>query len=128
MEAAMIPWKRTILLGILSWLAPFLLSMLVFPLKHSNAPLFETLMSVATVATAAVLLPRCFRNTTVAVHRAVLVGAMWLAINLLLDYPLFAFGPMKMSAWNYYSEIGFEYLIFPVFGFGAARLAGAARA
>ena len=125
----MIPWKRTTLFGLLSWLIPFLVSLLVFPLKQTNAPLFETLMSVVTLMTAAVLLPRCFLNRPVTPRGAVLAGVTWLAINLALDYPMFAFGPMKMDAGRYYSEIGLAYLIFPVFAFGAARLAGmAARA
>jgi len=122
----MIPWKRVTLLGLLSWLVPFVISFLVFPLKKTNAPLFETLMSVVTLMTAAVLLPRCFRNRAVTVPGAVLTGALWLAINLTLDYPMFAYGPMKMDAGTYYSEIGLAYLIFPVFAYGAARLAGVA--
>jgi uncharacterized membrane protein YvlD (DUF360 family) len=122
----MIPWKRATLFGLLSWLIPFLVSVLAFPLKRTNAPLFETMMSVVTLMTAAVLLPRCFRNRAVTLPGAVLAGAMWLAINLALDYPMFAFGPMKMEVGRYYSEIGLAYLIFPVFAFGAARLAGTA--
>ena len=51
------------------------------------------------------------------------VGALWLAINLLLDYPMFAYGPMKMTVWGYYSEIGLAYLAIPIFALGAARLA-----
>jgi hypothetical protein len=44
-------------------------------------------------------------------------------VNLALDYPMFAFGPMKIEARAYYSEIGLNYLTFPAFGFWAARLA-----
>jgi hypothetical protein len=36
---------------------------------------------------------------------------------------MFAFGPMKMQVWAYYSEIGLNYLTFPAFGFWASRLA-----
>ena len=119
----MIPWKRAVGFGLLSWLALFVFSLAAFPLKQKNALLFDTLMSVATVAAAGLLLPACFRRRAAGVPCAALVGAMWLAINLILDYPMFAFGPMKMDAWRYYSEIGFDYLIFPVFAAGAARLA-----
>ena len=122
----MIPWKRTMLLGLVSWLVPFAVALPLFPLKRDNAPLFETLMSIVTLAAAAVLLPLGFRNRAVTVRGAVLVGVTWLAINLVLDYPMFAYGPMKMDAGRYYSEIGLAYLIFPVFAFGAARLAGTA--
>ena len=32
-----------------------------------------------------------------------------------IDYPMFAFGPMKMSMAQYYSNIGAGYLLYPVF-------------
>ena len=102
---------------------PFAISFLLFPLKKANAPLFGTLMGLVVLLTAAALLSRYFRSRPLSVNEAVLVGALWLAINLLFDYPMFAYGPMKMTAWGYYSEIGLGYLAFPVFAFGAARLA-----
>jgi hypothetical protein len=32
-----------------------------------------------------------------------------------MDYPMFAYGPMKMTAAHYYSEIGAAYLVYPAF-------------
>ena len=119
----MILWKRAALLGVLSWTIPFVISFIAFPLKRVNAPLFATLMSLVVLLTAAVLLSRYFRNRPVSVKEAVLVGALWFAINLMFDYPMFAYGPMKMTALAYYSEIGLNYLAFPFFAFGAAWLA-----
>jgi hypothetical protein len=46
---------------------------------------------------------------------AALLGFLWLAINLAMDYPMFAYGPMKMTAAHYYSEIGAAYLVYPAF-------------
>jgi hypothetical protein len=46
-------WRRALGLGFLSWLLPFAISFAVFPLKGMNEPLFETVMSVAVVVTAA---------------------------------------------------------------------------
>jgi uncharacterized membrane protein YpjA len=120
----MILWKRALLLGFLSWLIPFLISFLVFPLKRSNAPLFATVMTLVVLLTAGVLLRSYFRSRTVAPPEALLVGVLWFVCNLVLDYPLFSHGPMRMTMLNYYSEIGLDYLIFPFFAFGAARLAG----
>jgi len=119
----MVLWKRAGLLGFLSWMIPFIVSFIVFPLKKADPPLFGTLMSLVVLLTAAALLNRYFRNRPVSVNEAVRVGALWLAINLLFDYPMFAYGPMKMTAWGYYLEIGLGYLAFPIFAFGAARLA-----
>ncbi len=118
-------WKRALLLGLLSWLIPFALAFLVFPLKKVNAPLFETLMALIVVLVAGVLLARYFRGRNVALGEAVEVGLLWVAINLILDYPMFAYGPMKMPAATYYSEIGAAYLLFPTVAFGAALLARA---
>ena len=119
----MILWRRAVWLGVLSWFLPFAVSFFLFPLKHSNAPLFGTLMGLVLLLTGGILLSRYFRRRTVAVREAVAVGALWLLLNLAFDYPMFAYGPMKMSAANYYSEIGLSYLIFPVLAFTSARLA-----
>ena len=109
----MILWKRAALLGCLSWLIPFAVSFILFPLKKVNAPLFGTLMDLVVLVTGAALLNRYFRSRPVSVNEAVLVGMMWLALNLVFDYPMFGYGPMKMTAWGYY----------PRLRWGAARLA-----
>jgi hypothetical protein len=119
----MILWKRATLLGVMSWLLPFVVSFILFPLKQWNASLFGTLMGLVVLLTGAVLLHRYFRNRSVSVNEAVLVGVLWFVLNLALDYPMFNFGPMKMTATRYYSEIGLSYLMLPAFAFGAARLA-----
>ena len=109
-------WKRAVALGFLSWLLPFLFSFLVFPLKKTNAPLFATVMFLVLILVAAPLRDRYFRDSAAPrAGEAALLGFLWLAINLAMDYPMFAFGPMKMTAAHYYSEIGAAYLIFPAF-------------
>jgi hypothetical protein len=113
---------RAVWIGFLSWLIPFLISFLVFPLKKSNAPLFGSIMYLVVLATAGALLHLYFRKRKVPVREAGLVGVLWMAVNLILDYPLFAFGPMKMNPLGYYSEIGLVYLTFPMFAVLAARL------
>jgi len=119
----MVIWIRTLWIGFLSWLIPFAIGFLVFPLKKVNAPLFSTVMYLAVLATAGVLLNLYFHKGSVSVHEAGLVGTLWMVINLILDYPWFAFGPMKMTPLGYYSEIGLVYLTYPVFAILAARLA-----
>lgn len=115
-------WGRVLLLGFLSWLIPFVVSFVLFPVKKANAPLFSTLMTVIVILTAGILFPICFRGRKVLVLETVLVGLLWMGINLIFDYPMFAYGPMKMTVAKYYSEIGLSYLIYPAFGFGAAWL------
>jgi len=123
LEVTMIAWKRAALLGFASWLIPFVISFFVFPLKRTNAPLFETLMTLIVLVTAGALFQLYFRRRALSVHEALLVGLLWLAVNLVMDYPMFAYGPMKMRVWAYYSEIGLGYLTYPAFGFWASRLA-----
>ena len=119
----MIAWRRAALLGFASWLIPFIVSFLVFRLKKSNAPLFVTLMTLVVLATAGGLLQFYFRGRAVSVREGLFVGLLWLAVNLAMDYPMFAYGPMQMKASVYYSQIGLDYLTFPLFGFWASRLA-----
>jgi hypothetical protein len=114
-------WKRAVGLGFLSWLVPFVFAFPVFPLKQVNPPLFDTVMALCVVVTAALLARRYFRGAgTPRVGEAMLLGFLWLAVNLVMDYPMFAYGPMKMTAARYYSEIGVGYLLYPAFLSGAA--------
>ncbi len=119
----MITWTRAVWIGFLSWLIPFVVGFAAFPVKKINAPLFSTIMYLVVLATAGSLLHFYFRNRIVSVREAGLVGVLWTAINLILDYPMFAFGPMKMTPLGYCSEIGLVYFTFPVFAILAARLA-----
>ncbi|MGA1982655.1 MAG: hypothetical protein ABSG84_09275 [Acidobacteriaceae bacterium] len=116
-------WKSATWLGVLSWLIPFAAGFVAFPIKKGNAPLFETLMGLVVLVTAGALLAVYFRGRQVTMREAALVGTLWLVMNLVFDYPMFAFGPMKMTALGYYSEIGLVYLTFPAFALLAARLA-----
>jgi len=116
-------WKRAVLFGFGSWLIPFAVSFLTFPIKRVNAPLLSTLMGLVLLITGGLLLRRYFLGRPVSLKEAMLAGTLWLAMNLVLDYPMFAYGPLKMTAAAYYSEIGLSYLALPAFAFGAARMA-----
>ncbi len=118
---------RAILLGLLSWFIPFVAGFVLFPLKKSNAPLFSSVMFLVVLMTAGALLTWYFRKRPVSFREAALVGVVWLAVNLVCDYPMFAFGPMKMTTLAYYSEIGLVYLAYPIFGLMAARMASERR-
>jgi len=114
---------RAVSIGLLSWFIPFAAGFVLFPVKKTNAPLFSTLMDLIVLSTAGLLTIWYFRKRAAAAGEAALVGTLWLAINLILDFPMFAFGPMKMSPLAYYSEIGLVYLTYPIFAVLAARLA-----
>jgi hypothetical protein len=117
-------WRRAIGLGFLSWLLPFLLAFPLFPLKQANPPLFDSVMGLAVIGAAALLGRRYFRaGSTPAFGEALLLGFVWVAINLVMDYPMFNYGPMKMAAAQYYSEIGASYLMYPAFLTGSVWVA-----
>jgi len=118
----MITWTRAIWIGFLSWLIPFVAGFAAFPVKKINGPLFSSIMYLVVLVTAGALLHLYFRKHSVSVREAGLVGTLWTAINLIFDYPMFAYGPMKMTPLGYYSEIGLVYLTFPVFAILAARM------
>jgi hypothetical protein len=120
----MAAFVRAVLFGLLSWFIPLVLSFVLSPLKKSNPQLFSTMMYLIVLVTAGVLVLGYFRKRAISIREAVWVGSLWLVMNLIFDFPMFAFGPMKMNALAYYSEIGIVYVTFPVFGFLAAQLVG----
>ena len=119
----MAPSIRAVLLGFFGWFIPFAASFLLFPVRRANAPLFATIMYLVLLLTAGALFSLYFRGRILRPAEAMLVGFLWLVMSLGFDFPLFAFGPMKMTAIAYYSEVGLVYLTFPVFALLAASLA-----
>lgn len=106
--------RRALAFGFLLWLIPLAISMCIFPIRQSNRPLFESIMSIVLATATASLLNVYFRRVErrFALEGA-LLGVLWFAISLLLDQPLFAFGPMRMPFADYMSAIGLEYLMIP---------------
>ena len=123
--------RRAVGFGVLVWLIPFAVAFVVFPLRASNRPLFESIMPVA-VTLAAVLLGVAYFRHVGAGHmrEGVAIGVLWLAICMLIDAPLMLFGgPMQMSLTDYLGDIGLTYVIVPTvtIGLGAALAAAARR-
>jgi uncharacterized membrane protein YpjA len=50
----------------------------------------------------------------------IIIGIVWLVINIVFDLFMFMEGPMKMSIADYMMDIGFTYLMIPIItiGFG----------
>lgn len=114
--------------GFLSWLVPFVIAVVIFPLKTSAPPLFESVMAVILAATTIVLFNRYARGSgPVSVRDAAIVGFVWLAVNWACDVPMFMVGPMRRSLASYAMDIGIAYVMIPVITAGAASLAQEAR-
>ena len=107
-------WKL-VLYGILIWLIPFVVSVLIFPFHETERPLFESIMPVVVTLCAAVFGVLYLRRTTgVFLREGIVIGLAWLVISLLIDLPLFSAGPMAMPLAEYVKDIGLTYLIIPV--------------
>jgi hypothetical protein len=116
--------RRALLYGLFIWLIPFGVAFAIFPLREVNRPLFESIMPVA-VAGAVAGFGAAYLSRLAAdfVAVGVKLGALWMAMSILIDAPLMLFGgPMQMSVGQYLADIGATYLIMPAvtIGIGAA--------
>jgi len=111
---------KAVLYGFLIWLTAFVVAFLIFPLRESSRPLFESIMPVvvtlATVAFAVTYFRGVKRDY---LREGIVIGCLWLVINVLIDLPLMlAGGPMQMTLGQYIADIGLTYLIIPVVTIG----------
>jgi len=105
---------RIVLLGFLLWLTVFAASFFIFPLKESNPPLFETLISIILAASTVLYGFIYYRKEIITLKSCITLGLIWTAVNILIDLPLFSYGPMKKSLPDYFTDIGLTYLMIPV--------------
>lgn len=114
-------FSKLLLYGFLVWLGPFAVSVLIYPLRSAQRPLFESIMPVVITACAVFFSVLYLGNVTSGFLReGIRLGATWLVISLSIDLLLFMEGPMKMSLLDYVKDIGLTYLIIPTItiGFG----------
>ncbi len=123
---------KAVIYGVLVWLIPFVTAFLIFPLRESARPLFESIMPVVvTVATVAFAVLYFRRVGTSHVREGIMLGALWYVISVVIDLPLMLAGPIGMSLGEYMADIGLTYLIIPAvtigFGLACAQVADSAR-
>lgn len=105
---------KIILFGFLLWLTVFAGAFIIFPLKESNPLFFETLISIILAAATVLYGNIYFRNETISLRKCITTGLTWALINILIDLPMFSFGPMKRSFAEYMTDIGLTYLMIPI--------------
>ena len=112
--------RKALLFGFLVWLIPFIVAFVIFPIRESSRPLFESIMPVAIATVVVGLGVTYFRVVRVNfIREGLLLGLLWLAISVLIDAPLMLLGgPMRMSAGQYIADIGVTYLMIPVITIG----------
>src|SRR5580704_10494335 len=108
--------KRIVGYGFLSWIVPFIVSLLFF--GKSGQPLLpigliKSIMILIGASLGGVLLLRLFREFRPSLGSGIAIGSFWLVMNILLD--LLILVPMtKMNLSQYFSEIGLRYLLIPI--------------
>ncbi len=116
---------RIWLLGLASWVIPFVLAFLFFDQTGQLAiarPLFKSLMVLIGGGTGVALLVAAFRWVQPTLNTGLMIGCLWLAINLILDYLVLV--PMAgMTASEYIQDIGLRYLLIPIIAAGMGYLA-----
>lgn len=106
---------KLILFGFLLWLAVFVCAFFIFPVKQSNPAFFETLITLF-LSGFTVLFGRIyFKNfEIVTAGNALFTGFAWMAVNIIIDVPLFILGPFKIPPVDYITDIGLTYIAIPV--------------
>jgi hypothetical protein len=99
--------------GFLIWLMPFLVSFVIFPLRNTNRPLFESIMPVVLVLTVMIISVLYFKKIEKeSLKEGLIAGVLWFTLSLAIDLLLFLpASPMQMSFSDYMMDIGLTYLI-----------------
>lgn len=106
--------KTVIWYGFLIWLVPFIIALFLYPVRGSQRPLFESIMSVVLASLVSYFAYRYFRaDERTTLREGIVLGMIWLAMSLIIDLFLFMQGPMKMALGEYLKDIGLAYLIMP---------------
>lgn len=113
--------KLAVLYGFLVWIIPFAAAFLIFPIRQSNRPLFESIMPVSGTFASILALYLYIKNAgAFSVKEGIKLGLLWMGISIAIDLLMFMQGPWKMTLSEYMSDIGVTYLAIPIItgGFG----------
>ena len=125
---------KVVLFGFLLWLIPFAVSALIFPLRGLDRPLFDSIMPVIIVIWTVFFSIIYLTSKNLSgknghlLKESVKIGLVWLIMSIVLDLMIFIQGPLKMSLWDYTTDIAVIYLMIPAItsGFGYLLDRGAA--
>jgi len=107
--------RRAVLYGVAVWAVPFVVALIIRPLRESDRALFESIMPVAVAAAAAFLGWSYFRRVhSLYAREGILLGLLWMAMSIVFDLPLMLSPPMNWTLAQYFADIGLTYLIIPI--------------
>ncbi|WP_340819602.1 hypothetical protein [Methanolobus sp. WCC4] len=115
-------YLKMLLYGLILWLVPFVVSF-AFVDSQGNFTIDETFFKSIMVVTGAfvgvVLAVRYFRDVeTDYVNEGILLGVIWLVVNLVLDLTMVSGGFFQMTVVQYFTDIGMRYLAMPIYTIG----------
>ncbi len=115
--------KPVLILGFLLWVIPFVISMIIFPIKSSDVQLFDSILAVVTVLFVTLFGIVYFMRIDRGYFReGVVIGIVWLGISIVIDLLMFSWGPMAMPFLDYIEDIGLGYLVYPIVTTGLGYL------
>ncbi len=108
--------------GLAVWVIPFVVAIMIFPIRMSDRPLFESVMPVV-VALCVVIFSVAYLRKVSSGHlrEGIILGLVWFMISIALDLAMFLpESPMRMDVLDYMKDIGLTYLMIPAItvGFG----------
>jgi hypothetical protein len=113
-------FMRVMMFGLISWLVPYGVSLVFMGADgfvHGDYAFYRTVMLITVMLTTAVLLIAHFRSINHGFLReGVLVGLLWLEINLVLDL-LFILPYTGMGAISQLAQAGINYVAIALLGF-----------
>ncbi|WP_455284011.1 hypothetical protein [[Eubacterium] cellulosolvens] len=118
--------KRALIYGFAVWVIPFVTAIMIFPIRISDRPLFESIMPVVvTLCTVSFSILYLRKVQGGYLKEGVVLGLLWFVISIGLDLLMFMpEGPMRMTLVDYMKDIGLTYLIIPTISVGFGFLAG----
>ena len=117
-------YVKLVAFGFLIWLIPFLVSFVIFPLRNTNRPLFESVMPVVLVFAVMIISVLYFKKIEKeSLKEGLIAGVLWFVLSLVIDLMLFLpASPMQMSFSDYMIDIGLTYLIILMIPIGIGAL------
>lgn len=113
--------RRAILLGFVVWAVLFAAGSVSLPVRELWRALFESIMALVLAAIVVVASAVHFNRVKEGyLKEGFSIGFLWLAICLLLDIPVYLYGPAGMPWNDYLADIGLTYIMIPTItiGFG----------
>ncbi|HNX40394.1 MAG TPA: hypothetical protein PKK11_07390, partial [Methanothrix sp.] len=102
------------LFGLFIWLIPFVVSVLIFPLRAGQRPLFESVMPVIiaiwTIFFSIIYFSKGYGRY---LRDGIVIGLLWLAMSIALDLMAFSAGRFMMPLRDYVADIAITYLMIP---------------